>query len=376
MVRRILILCEYPSLNGGERSMLSVAGPLSQRGFELVVAAPREGELAEALAESAIPHRVWPENPKGHRVEQMDRRRELKKLLLDVSPVLVHGNSLSTSRLVGPVADDLGIPSVGHLRDIVRLSRRAVGDLNRNRQWVAVSQATRDYHLRQGMDPDRGQVIYNGVDTKQFSPRPRSGRLQRELKIPEGHPVAICIGQIGMRKAIDVVLQVFFELAESHQNLHLAIVGQRHSNKDEAIQYEQSLHRRTDQSAYRDRVHWLGRRPDIARLMNDVDLLIHAARQEPLGRVLLEASAAGLPWVATDAGGTREICSPGIASIALAPVDDAQALAERAGRLLGSPDTARQVAEQNRRQALETFSIRACVDALDRLYHQILDSPA
>jgi glycosyltransferase involved in cell wall biosynthesis len=41
--------------------------------------------------------------------------------------------------------------------------------------------------------------------------------------------------------------------------------------------------------------------------MNEVDLLVHPAHQEPLGRVLLEAAASGLPMIATAVGGTEEI---------------------------------------------------------------------
>ena len=55
------------------------------------------------------------------------------------------------------------------------------------------------------------------------------------------------------------------------------------------------------------RVHFLGNRHDVAQLLSECTALVHAARQEPLGRVLLEAAACGTAVVATDVGGTREI---------------------------------------------------------------------
>jgi glycosyltransferase involved in cell wall biosynthesis len=61
-------------------------------------------------------------------------------------------------------------------------------------------------------------------------------------------------------------------------------------------------------------------------LLNELDLLVHPAKQEPLGRVLLEAAAAGLPIIATHVGGTSEILQDG-ASARLIPPGDAESLA-------------------------------------------------
>ena len=63
-------------------------------------------------------------------------------------------------------------------------------------------------------------------------------------------------------------------------------------------------------------------------------LLVHPARQEPLGRVLLEAAATGTAIIATDVGGTREIFPPEGASASLVPPDDAAVLAQEIQRLL------------------------------------------
>ena len=87
----------------------------------------------------------------------------------------------------------------------------------------------------------------------------------------------------------------------------LLIVGQRHSQKAEAVEYEQQLRRFADENFEPDQIQWLGRSTEVPRLMQQAKLLIHCAKQEPLGRVLLEAAAAGLPMVTTKVGGTPEI---------------------------------------------------------------------
>ena len=72
------------------------------------------------------------------------------------------------SRLVGPVTAELGIPSMGHIRDIVSLSAKAMADVNCNTRLLAVSHATRDYHVAAGLDADKAFVLYNGVDLQRF----------------------------------------------------------------------------------------------------------------------------------------------------------------------------------------------------------------
>ena len=54
----------------------------------------------------------------------------------------------------------------------------------------------------------------------------------------------------------------------------------------------------------------MGVRSDVDRMLGEATLLVHPARQEPLGRVLLEAAAAGIAVVTTTVGGTREIFPP------------------------------------------------------------------
>ena len=56
---RVLVLCEYPSLNGGEHSLLEVAKCLDRQRVELIFAAPPLGPLAEVLQREGWPHLPW-----------------------------------------------------------------------------------------------------------------------------------------------------------------------------------------------------------------------------------------------------------------------------------------------------------------------------
>ena len=97
---------------------------------------------------------------------------------------LLHANSLAMGRLSGPVAAELRLPSIGHLRDIIRFSTQAVADLNCHTRLLAVSDATRGLSRCRGPRAAKTHVLYNGVDLEEFHP---------------GRPPAICTTSFGCR---------------------------------------------------------------------------------------------------------------------------------------------------------------------------------
>ena len=142
--REIFLLCEYPTLNGGERSMLATLDGLRAAGFAPAVMAPPDGPLADALGGRGVETLPFQcRAADGTRLPQGRLREELAEVLRRRRPALLHANSLAMGRLSGPVAAELQLPSIAHLRDIVKLSAQAVADLNCHARLLAVSQATR-----------------------------------------------------------------------------------------------------------------------------------------------------------------------------------------------------------------------------------------
>jgi len=304
-------------------------------------------------------------------------------VLATESPDLVVANSLSMARLAGPVTSELNLPAGGHLRDIVGLSAAAVNDINRLDRLWAVSQAACDYHVAQGVATDKLRVLYNGIDTAQFKPRPRALRLAAELRLPPDARIMATIGQLVQRKGVDLALEAFIAVAGDLPDWHLVIVGERYSQKDEARQFEVALHQRRDHSAVPDRIHFVGRRDDVNELLPEFDLLVHAARQEPLGRVLLEAAACGLPVVASDVGGTREVFEIadseekrviGPTACELVPAGDAAALAMAIRRLASDAHLSEHLGAAARRVAQSRFDIRVRGPAIVAAYRELLNS--
>ena len=104
--------------------------------------------------------------------------------------------------------------------------------------------------------------------------------------------------------------------------------------------------------------------------MNEFDLLIHHARQEPLGRVLLEAAASGVPIIATRVGGTAEILSDG-ESARLIPPDNPHALAEAILELHDQVDQRSRFIEAARRRVCSAFPIERAAGNLATVWAEL-----
>lgn len=379
----VALVCEYPTLNGGERSLLSVVPGLARHGFRFTAIAPPNGPLARSFADldiEVVPFAAT--DPAGLRPSQDALRAALGESLRRLKPDLVHANSLAMGRLVGPVAAELGLPSIAHLRDIIGLSRQAIADLNTNRRLLAVSHATRDFHIAQGIATDKTHVLYNGVEKKGTGvvygsmcttrrqldkrlPSPfLSGWLHRELGLPPNALLVGSIGQLVLRKGQDVLAHAATMLAERFPLVHYVFVGERYSQKTEAVAFEDALRRCFDSGTLAGRGHFLSVRGDVPEILPELALLVHAARQEPLGRVLLEAAGSGVAIIASDVGGTREIFPPGVNAAKLVPPDDPAALAAAIIELLEDEPQRRRMGAAAALRADMAFDLETAVAGL------------
>ncbi len=366
-----VIIAEYGSLNGGEKSLLTILPHLQQAGWNFRAVVPAPSPFAAALRNSSVDIEPFEFIARGKRKPLDILRRDLSNLLGARQPDLVHCNSLSAGRICGPVCQQLQLPSLGYLRDIIKLNRTVMGDLNCLDQLVAVSRATADFHQAQGLEDAKITTIYNGVDSEVFSPTESASDIRCELGISPQSPLVLFVGQIGLRKGLDTWLAAATTIIETIPTAHFLLVGSRHSQKQESVDYEQALVRESNNNTLQGHVHWLGIRTDIPDLMKQADVLLHCARQEPLGRVLLEALASGLPIVATRVGGTVEILCDPILSSCLIEKDHPEQAAEAVLRILLDNELQAQIKRTERRVALEKFPVSACAKNLLGIYQNL-----
>lgn len=369
---RVLILGEFPTLNGGERSLLACLPHIQTAGWVVDFACPATGPLADELQLRGIEIVADLTRSADASRRDDDRYDRIAAAVRNRPYDLVHANSLSTAVLAGPIQHDFGVPTIGHLRDIVRLSGRKIAWLNLHSRLLAVSDATRMSHVAQGLDPAKAFVLYNGVDLQEFHPAEPSGDLHHELALPADAQLVGLVGQIILRKGFDVALTALARMMQSRPRVHVVIVGARHSEKAETVEFERRLHAITAEARIADRVHWLGTRDDVPQILRELTLLLHTPRQEPLGRVLLEAAASGAPVVATDVGGTREIFPQGMNDGAiLVPVDNPTAAAAACSQILDDAELRTQLSSAGRRRVDAAFDVKTAAAGLLRHYAEV-----
>ncbi|MCA9018912.1 MAG: glycosyltransferase family 4 protein, partial [Planctomycetaceae bacterium] len=157
---------------------------------------------------------------------------------------------------------------------------------------------------------------------------------------------------------------------QGNQRTHFLLVGERHSQKQESIDFDQALDAAFEQPGLQGRLHRLGYREDIQFLMNEADLLVHPANQEPLGRVLLEAIASGLPIVATNAGGTEEIVRHKESAL-LVPPGNAGLLAEEMQRMLNDSGLSQTLAQAALQRSAEQFTSEQAAERLTAFWQSL-----
>ena len=118
------------------------------------------------------------------------------------------------------------------------------------------------------------------------------------------------------------------------------------------------------------KVKFLGWRQDINELMPVFDMLVLPSLNEGMGRVLVEAMAAGKPVVASRVGGIPDLIQDGYNGYLVPPADQ-QALAEAILKLLNDRDRARLMGQRGKKRC-QQFSLDAMIAKLDNLYSGLI----
>lgn len=354
--------------------MLEVLRHLSGPEFEFRALVRPQSALGDALKERGINTLPFERiSEPGNWQGPAERNARAVNDLLDAhfrDVDLIHGNSLSTALFTGLAGELRKIPAVGHVREIEGLNPTRARRLGKNRKLIAVSEAVRSHLEREGVPREKIEVIHNGVDLQTLDPDRVKGSIRDELGIIRTSPLIAAIGQISARKATDVFIAAVCRLARRYPELHALVVGERFSRKAQNVEIETDLRQSVRGEGLEGRIHLVGWREDVPAILGDLDLLVHAARQEPLGRVLLEASAMGIPSVATKVGGNPEIIDNGLTGW-LVPPDNPDALAERIALVLDNPHERARAGLEARRKAERVFSGELSARRMAKVYREL-----
>lgn len=227
---------------------------------------------------------------------------------------------------------------------------------------VAVCEAARARFAAEGVSPQRGLLsVPNGIRLERFKPADAAGRqaLATELGWPQGSRIIGTVGRLQPVKDHALLLRAFAKVRMQVPEAVLAIVG------DGPLRG--ALEAQAEQAGLSDAVRFLGDRHDVPRLLTGMDVFALSSASEGYSIALLEACAAGLPIVATDVGGNREIVRDGING-RLVPAADVAALATALIALLRGGDEAGRMGRAGQAWAQAEASFRTMAERYHGLY--------
>lgn len=230
---------------------------------------------------------------------------------------------------------------------------------------VPNSAAGRDLLIERGIPPEKIRVIYNGVNRERLGvDRARATSHRARLGAAgDGHVVGI-LASLTPAKGHETLLRALAVAASRRPGLRCAVIGDGPlRSRLEALAAELGI---------ADRVVFFGNQRRVADFLAACDLLVSASRDnEGCSNSILEAMALGVPVIATDLGGNRELVEDRVTG-RLVPVGDHLALAAALEAALADPTGRQTIAARARRMIESRFSLERMVRDYDNLYTRLL----
>lgn len=360
------------AMGGTERVLLKMIRLLPKDRFRCSLVTFKLDETALRAADIDCPFHLLPLK-KTFDLNGLRVARRLRNLVRDEHVDIVHTFFETSDLWAGPIARFSGRPVlISSRRDmgIARSLKHSLGyKLVRNMYdaVLAVSPQVRNYSIEHdGVKPAKVRTLLNGIDLEEFIPVECREVSRRKLKISESTPVVIAVANIRRIKGLDVMVEAATQVRQRHPDVLFLIAG-----KELEADYFQALQIRVAQLGLEKNVKFLGARSDVFALLEMSDVFCLPSRSEGFSNALIEAMAAGLPSVATDVGGNREVLEDGKSGF-IVDGEDAQALAQRLTTLLGDSALARSMGKRAQTVVRERFTIQGMMQGLVEVYDELL----
>lgn len=352
---------------GAERIAAELAKRLPQHGFatRVICLEDERAPVGDELTAAGVPV----EGLRLSRRRTLASARAIARRLPPRRPLILHGHlfhaniatRLAWARL--PLAERQGVKVVSTVQVVERRFRPWQFALDR---WTArhcaaevcVSEDVRRFQQRKTrLPPSFFEVIENAVDVEQF--------VARESVLADpACPHVVAVGRLDAQKDYPTLLRAWRLVSAQNPGARLSIAGEGP---------QRARLQALAESMGPSNITFAGFVVDIPRLLKSADLFVQASLWEGLPLSVVEAAAAGLPVVATDADGTRNVIESGRTGL-LVPRSSPEGLARGILEMIDNPGKAREMAAAARKMASERFSVDRMVERYAALYRRVLSS--
>lgn len=358
---RVFLLTNSLETGGSERQFVTLAGALDKNAFSLSLGClKRVGPFVHQVADIAefSPGGSlfkWP----SHRA-RIRMARHLRALKVAVA----HAFDFYSNLMLIPAARLAGVP-------VVIGSHRQIGDLLTNRQFFAQkiafgfcdhivcnSNAAAQNLRGAGVTPEKLVVIPNGIQEEFFAGAKSAWPHE---------PGIVRIGMISRMndkvKQHDLFLRVAAQLTERFPRARFVLIG------DGPLR--PGLERLAESLHLGDRVSFVGDRQDIPAVLAGLHISVLPSLSESLSNVIVESMVAGLPVVASRAGGNPEVVQDGETGLLFDSGDEVQ-FAAALEKLLNRPELRNTLGLRARERASALYRMAAVRDQFQELYRTTL----
>ncbi|MDR3692556.1 MAG: glycosyltransferase family 4 protein [Fimbriimonas sp.] len=220
-------------------------------------------------------------------------------------------------------------------------------------QMISVSAEIKRHLVKQGANPERVSVVYNGYDCD---------LSHQNQKRDYAFPVLGTVSRVTPKKGVEDAIRAIHRLVERFPDLTYIVVG---DGDGLAACRELAL-----ALGLADRVKFTGYRKDIESFLSQMDLFVFPSLKEGMGIALVEAMAMGLATVATNVGGIPEVITPECG--VLVPPHSPSNLAESIGNLLIDDPKRAAMGANAKARAISVFSVNGMRAATDDVYRSLL----
>ena len=377
------------TIGGTKRHLHELSVGLHARGWHVEVACPRvraeaHGDTSfwDDLSVAGIPLRPLPMERKVASRVNVEAIGTLARMIREASPRIdvVHAHSAiggAVARLAVLVAGLWGCrPAVVYtphgfaFLDGSPARRRGFLAVERilgltTDRVIGVSPTEAEVAWRRRVVPrERTVAIPNGIDPTTM-PTSADGVRARAEEGWDTSPVVMTVARMTPQKDPSTWLRVAARIAASRSDVRFVWVW----GGETAQEVRDEAHR----LGIADRVDFVGYRPDARRLVAGANVFLLTSRFEGLPYSLIEALAVGVPVVATDVTGTRDVVRHGVTGL-LSPAGDVEGLASHVLSMLRDPKRAAALATAGREDVVQRFSIDTMVEATARVYRTVASS--
>jgi glycosyltransferase involved in cell wall biosynthesis len=365
MTKRILQIIPTLDRCGAEKQLCLLAEGLPRDEFDVhVCALTRGGPLLARLAKAGVPTVVigkrWKLDPRSF--------WQLKAHVDRLRPDLIHTWMFAANTYGFAAGKACGVKHLVAAQRCVdpwksRLQLAVDRALAQRCRCVVVnSEGVRNFYAGHGTPGERIRLIPNGVGPAD-PPTTTRRQLLAELGLPENSRLIGLIGRLWPQKRVKDAIWATDLLKVIRDDVHLLIIGDG-PQRDRLRRYR-------DQCQIRDKVHFLGERGDVPQILPHCDVVWSTSGYEGQSNVILEAMAAGLPVVATDIPGTRELVVPNVTGF-LVRVGDRAGFTKHTERVLNDTALAARLGTAGRERVQSEFSVAKMIQRHAELYREIL----